>query len=166
MCGISAVYKYTRILDTDKERLHKMNEEMKYRGPDDCGIWNDSVCGLAHTRLSIIDLEGGHQPIFNEDKTLVLICNGEIYNYKELMSSLLAKGHTFHSKSDSEVIVHLYEEYGVSCLYYLRGMFAFCLYDTKTKRIFAARDRIGEKTLYYAQVQSGIVFSTELKAIH
>lgn len=165
MCGISAVFKFTQISDTDKERLHQMNEEMKYRGPDDNGIWSDSVCGLAHARLSIIDLDSGHQPIFNEDKTLVLVCNGEIYNYKELMASLQAKGHSFHSRSDSEVIVHLYEEYGVSCLQYLRGMFAFCLYDTKAKRLFTARDRIGEKTLYYAQVQCGIVFSTELKAI-
>ena len=165
MCGISALFKHTRITETDIEHLHQMNKEMKYRGPDEEGVWHDDVCGLAQTRLSIIGLNNGHQPIFNEDKTLVLICNGEIYNYKELIAKLRANNHTFRTESDSEVILHLYEDYGKDCLLYLRGMFAFCLYDTKKKIVFAARDRIGEKTLYYAQIPCGIVLSTELKAI-
>ena len=142
-----------------------MNDEMHYRGPDDRGVWNDDTCGMAQVRLSIIGLQKGKQPLFNEDKSLVLICNGEIYNYIEIKEDLISKGHVFNSESDSETILHLYEEYGVNCLEHLRGMFAFCLWDTKQKQLFVARDRIGEKTLYYAQVPSGVVFSTELKAI-
>ncbi len=165
MCGISAVFKYTRVSDLDRERLHKMNREMKYRGPDDEGIWTDDRCGLAQTRLSIIGLDNGHQPIFNEDNSLVLVCNGEIYNYKELILQLESMGHVLNTQSDCECIVHLYEEYGISCVEHLRGMFAFCLYDTKKGLMFCARDRVGEKTLYYAQIQCGLVFSTELKAI-
>ncbi|MDD3320925.1 MAG: asparagine synthase (glutamine-hydrolyzing) [Paludibacter sp.] len=165
MCGISAIYRYTQISELDKEKLSLMNEEMHYRGPNEKGIWNDDTCALAHTRLSIIGLDNGKQPLFNEDKSLVLICNGEIYNYIEIKQDLTAKGHTFNSDSDSETILHLYEEYGVNCLEHLRGMFAFCLWNSKTKQFFAARDRIGEKTLYYSQLQTGIVFSTELKSI-
>lgn len=165
MCGISAIFRYTNITYLDKEKLSLMNQEMVYRGPNESGVWNDSSCGLAHTRLSIIGLENGKQPLFNEDKSLVLICNGEIYNYIELRKDLIDRGHLFYSDSDSETILHLYEEYGVKCLDYLRGMFAFCLWNTKSKQIFVARDRIGEKTLYYSQIQTGVVFSTELKAI-
>jgi len=165
MCGISAVYRYSSITETDKEKLLAMNEEMHYRGPDDRGVWNDDHCGLAQVRLSIIGLQKGKQPLFNEDKSLVLICNGEIYNYIEIKQDLIAKGHIFNSDSDSETILHLYEEYGVNCLEYIRGMFAFCLWDSKRKQLFVARDRIGEKTLYYAQIPGGVVFSTELKAI-
>jgi asparagine synthase (glutamine-hydrolysing) len=165
MCGISAIYRYTQITDSDKDKLALMNQEMHYRGPDEKGVWTDDTCGLSHTRLSIIGLENGKQPLFNEDKTLVLICNGEIYNYIELKQDLISKGHVFNSDSDSETILHLYEEYGVKCLDYLRGMFAFCLWNTKTKQLFAARDRVGEKTLYYTQLPTGVVFCTELKAI-
>lgn len=165
MCGISAIYRFTEITDLDKDKLSLMNKEMYYRGPDEEGVWTDETCGLAQTRLSIIGLSNGHQPIFNEDKSLVLICNGEIYNYIELRNDLKARGHVFSTASDCETILHLYEEYGVKCLEHLRGMFAFCLYDVNKKQLFVARDRIGEKTLYYAQIQTGIVFSTELKAI-
>lgn len=165
MCGISAVFKYNHVTEQDKENLYLMNKEMIYRGPDDTGVWNNEKCGLAHTRLSIIGIDNGHQPIFNEDKSLVLVCNGEIYNYKEIASLLITHGHRLNTRSDSEVIIHLYEDYDTDCLQYLRGMFAFCLYDIKRNKLFVARDRIGEKTLYYANVQCGIVFSTELKAI-
>jgi asparagine synthase (glutamine-hydrolysing) len=165
MCGISAIFNYTQITDPDKAKLALMNREMHYRGPDENGVWTDDTCGLAHTRLSIIGLENGKQPLFNEDKSLVLICNGEIYNYIELKQTLIKKGHVFNSDSDSETILHLYEEYGVKCLEHLRGMFAFCLWNTVTKQLFAARDRVGEKTLYYSQIPSGVVFCTELKAI-
>lgn len=165
MCGISALFRFTKIDDSDRQKLKSMNQEMGYRGPDGNGIWTDDTCGLAHTRLSIIGLKNGDQPLFNEDKSLVLVCNGEIYNYIELKRTLEVKGHTFHSDTDSETILHLYEEYGAKCLEHLRGMFAFCLWNIRTKQLFAARDRIGEKTLYYAQIQTGIVFSTELKAI-
>lgn len=165
MCGISAIFKYTSIKDSDVQALVRMNQEMKYRGPDDEGIWSNDLCGLAQTRLSIIGLDNGHQPLFNEDRSLVLVCNGEIYNHIELRRDLEAKGHRFASDTDSETILHLYEEYDVKCLDHLRGMFAFCLFDTLKKRLFAARDRIGEKLLYYAMFPEGIAVSTELKAI-
>lgn len=165
MCGISTLYRYTQISETDIRKLHQMNDEMHYRGPDDRGVWNDETCCIAQVRLSIIGLERGKQPLFNEDKSLVLACNGEIYNYIEIKKELTAKGHLFNSDSDSETILHLYEEYGVECLKYLRGMFAFCLWDTHKKQLFAARDRIGEKPLYYSEIPCGVVFSSELKAI-
>ena len=165
MCGISAVYRYTKISEDDQGKLIAMNEEMHYRGPDDQGIWYDEKCGMAQVRLSIIGLQKGKQPLFNEDKSLVLICNGEIYNYIELKQDLVKKGHVFNSESDSETILHLYEDYGVKCLEHLRGMFAFCLWDTRKNQLFSARDRVGEKSLYFAEVPSGVVVSTELKAI-
>ena len=165
MCGISAIYRFTEITEGDKLKLVQMNEEMRYRGPDGEGYWNDETCALAHVRLSIIGLDNGFQPLFNEDKTVVLICNGEIYNYTELKRKLVAKGHRFSTDSDSETIIHLYEDHDTNCLQYLRGMFAFFLYQNKNTRLFAARDRVGEKVLYYSQLPTGIVFSTELKAI-
>ncbi|WP_020601233.1 asparagine synthase (glutamine-hydrolyzing) [Spirosoma panaciterrae] len=165
MCGISAVYRYESLLDADILKMTAMNQEMYYRGPDDEGVWNDTHCAMAQVRLSIIGLTKGKQPLFNEDKTLVLICNGEIYNYLEIRNNLLSKGHVFSSDSDSETILHLYEEYGTDCLKHLRGMFAFCLWDSQKQQLFVARDRIGEKLLYYAHVPGGVVCSSELKAI-
>lgn len=165
MCGISVIYRYTYVSENDVLKLHAMNDEMHYRGPDDCGVWNDDHCGMAQVRLSIIGLEKGKQPLFNEDGSLVLVCNGEIYNYIELKQELTAKGHIFNSQSDSETILHLYEEYGEKCLAHLRGMFAFCLWNRNKRQLFVARDRIGEKTLYFAEVPCGVVFSSELKSI-
>lgn len=165
MCGISALYRFTQVSKQDVQTLLKMNQEMHYRGPDGEGYWNDDICALAHTRLSIIGLENGAQPLYNADKSLILVCNGEIYNYRQLRASLAEKGYTCITESDSEVILYLYELYGTDCLQYLRGMFAFCLYDVRRKRLFAARDRVGEKTLYYSQLPTGIVVSSELKAI-
>lgn len=166
MCGISAIFRFNSISETDLKNLEGMNKEMVYRGPDDNDIWSDTYCGLGQTRLSIIDVEKGHQPLFNEDKSLVLICNGEIYNYLELQDELKKKGHVLSTGSDSETILHLYEDYGTDCLQKLRGQYAFCLWDTKKQQLFAARDRIGEKTLYYAQIPGGgFVFCSELKTI-
>lgn len=165
MCGISSIYKFSSINSFDKNKLDLMNQEMHYRGPDDEGVWNDEKCGLAQVRLSIIGLEKGKQPLFNEDNSIVLVCNGEIYNYIEIRKELEIKGHVFASESDSETIIHLYEECGEKCIDVLRGMFAFILWDSKKKKLFAARDRIGEKTLYYSQNGESIVISTELKAI-
>lgn len=165
MCGISALFRYNELNKYDLQKLKAMNAEMHYRGPDDNGFWYDINCGLAQTRLSIIDIDNGKQPLFNENNTLVLVCNGEIYNYIELKNDLLKHGHCFNSGSDSETIIHLYEEYGEKCVTFLRGQYSFCLWDSKKKQLFAARDRIGEKTLYYAQIPGGVVFSTELKAI-
>lgn len=165
MCGISAIYRFTEISDADIINLHKMNHEMAYRGPDGEGYWNDETCALAHKRLSIIGLQNGSQPLSNPEGSLKLICNGEIYNYKQLKQELSARGYSFKTDSDCEPILYLYELYGTDCLQYIRGMFAFCLYDIKNKRLFVARDRVGEKFLYYSQLKTGFVFSTELKTI-
>lgn len=165
MCGISAIYRFTRIDENDLLRLRKMNAEMHYRGPDGDGEWHNNVCAIAHTRLSIIGLNNGAQPLFNEQNTLVLVCNGEIYNYRDLRNKLESQGHLFRTESDSECILHLYEEHGDDCVNHLLGMFAFCLYDIKKERMLIARDRMGEKTLYFSQLPTGVVCSTELKAI-
>ena len=165
MCGISSIYRFTKVTEKDIRKLQSMNREMRYRGPDGEGYWHDDTCALAHTRLSIIGLDNGAQPMFNADKSLVLICNGEIYNYKELQAHVAERGYRCQTDSDSEVILYLYELYGTGCLQHLRGMFAFCLYDTRKHQLFVARDRVGEKTLYYSQLPTGVVFSTELKAI-
>lgn len=165
MCGISTLYRFTKISQQDKQNLMQMNRDMHYRGPDGEGYWNDDTCAMAHTRLSIIGLANGAQPLYNADKSLVLVCNGEIYNYKELQQHVAEHGYRCTTDTDCEVILYLYELYGVECLQHLRGMFAFCLYDVKRKKLFVARDRVGEKTLYFAQLPTGIIFSTELKAI-
>ena len=150
MCGISTLYRFTKISQQDKQNLMQMNREMHYRGPDGEGYWNDDTCAMAHTRLSIIGLANGAQPLYNADKSLVLVCNGEIYNYKELQQHVVEHGYACATDTDCEVILYLYELYGVECLQHLRGMFAFCLYDVKRQKLFVARDRVGEKTLYFA----------------
>ncbi|MBU2564057.1 asparagine synthase (glutamine-hydrolyzing) [Patescibacteria group bacterium] len=158
MCGING-FNFK-----DKELIEKMNEKIKHRGPDGSGVYTDDNISLGHRRLSIIDLsENGKQPMFNEDKSLCLIFNGEIYNFKELKEDL--KNHTFSSKTDSEVILHLYEEYKEDCLKYLNGIFAFAIYDIKNKELFLARDRIGVKPLYYYYDNQKLIFSSEIKAI-
>ena len=165
MCGISAIFRFTEISETDREKLVQMNREMAYRGPDGEGYWNDTTCAMAHKRLSIIGVDNGAQPLSNPDGSIILVCNGEIYNYKELKRDLTSLGYTFLTESDAEPIIYLYDRYGTDCLQFLRGMFAFCLYDVRQKKLFVARDRVGEKTLYYSQLPTGMVFSTELKAI-
>lgn len=150
----------------DEELVNLMNNRLVHRGPDQAGIYCTTNCSLGHRRLSIIDLsEHGRQPMFNEDKTLCLVFNGEIYNFQELKKALLQKGHLFTSSSDSEVILHAYEEYGLGVLERLRGMFAFAIYDQRADRIFLARDRIGIKPLYYYYKDGRLVFASEIKAI-
>ena len=165
MCGINAVYKYTGINKEDLKRVERMNDKMRYRGPDGEGYWHDEHCAMGHVRLSIIGLESGAQPLFNKDKSLVLISNGEIYNYRELRKELADKGFVCTTDSDCEVILYLYELYGLECVHHLRGMFAFCLYDTKKEQLVVARDRIGEERVYFAEVPCGVVISSELKTI-
>ena len=165
MCGITAFFSFNNINNDIIDKLSSCNNDMSYRGPNDKDIWNDKKVALAHVRLSIIGLNNGHQPIFNEDRSLVLICNGEIYNYKSLKRELENKNHTFSTLSDSEVIIHLYEEYGESLNSKLDGMFAYCLYDIKNQTFFAGRDKAGMKPLYYSVLPEGIVFSSELKVI-
>lgn len=150
----------------DKGLLNKILKEISHRGPDDFGKYSDKLVSLGHRRLSILDLSNsGKQPMFNEDETICIVFNGEIYNFKELRNFLENKGHTFKSNTDTEVIIHLYEEEGVNCLNKLIGMFAFCIYDSKKKIFFLARDRIGIKPLYYFNNNEKFIFCSELKGI-
>ena len=165
MCGINAIYRYTCISEEDRGTIRAMNQEMVYRGPDDEGFFSDDRVALGMRRLSIIGVQNGRQPLTNEDGRIQLVCNGEIYNFKELRTRLEKTGHRFRSESDCEVILHLYEEKGIDCLHELRGMFAFALWDTNRKRLLAARDPVGIKPCYFAQIPTGVVFSSELKAI-
>lgn len=165
MCGISTIYKYSLLTQEDVEKVKGMNLQMHYRGPDGEGYWHDSHCAMSHTRLSIIGLKNGAQPLYNTNKSLVLICNGEIYNYVELKQQLIAKGYSFETDSDVEPILYLYELYGDDCVQHLRGVFSFCLYDVSRQRLIIARDRLGEKPLYFAEIPCGVVVSSELKAI-
>jgi asparagine synthase (glutamine-hydrolysing) len=145
--------------------MKAMADTIRHRGPDDEGYYVSGPIGLGFRRLAIIDLEGGHQPLANEDGSIWITFNGEIYNYQELRTILLAKGHVFKTQTDTEVIVHLYEEYGPDCLQKLRGMFAFAIWDGNTKTLLLARDRVGIKPLYYCLNDSSLIFASEIKAI-
>src|SRR5438552_14758661 len=146
--------------------IRRMCEAIRHRGPDDEGAYVDRNVGLGMRRLSIIDLAGGRQPIFNEDQSKVIVFNGEIYNYRELRRGLIAQGHGFATQGDTEVILHLYEEYGPECVQRLRGMFAFAIWDSARQTLFLARDRFGIKPLYVTSGPWGIGFASELKALH
>jgi asparagine synthase (glutamine-hydrolysing) len=165
MCGICGVYNFGSRAPVDLERLKRAADAMAHRGPDDQGFYIDQELGLGNRRLSIIDLPGGHQPLSNEDASLWITFNGEIYNYRELRSKLINKGHQFRTASDTEVILHLYEDRGVECLEELRGMFAFALWDSRGRRLFLARDRLGIKPLFYFASREGIIFASELRAL-
>lgn len=165
MCGISGIFEFDQARTVEREAVHRMNESLRHRGPDDEGIFVDLGIGLGHRRLSIIDVAGGHQPICNEDGTIWVLLNGEIYNYPDLSRDLLAQGHRFTTRSDTEAIVHLYEEYGEECFAKLRGMFAIAIWDSGKRRLLLARDRIGKKPLYYYADRSRFIFGSELKAI-
>jgi len=145
--------------------LEAMVSRLSHRGPDDVGLYRKGRAGLGHARLSIIDLEQGHQPIANEDETLWVVLNGEIYNYRELREELVARGHRFRTHSDTEVIVHLYEDFGPACVERLRGMFAFAIWDERRQQLFAARDRFGQKPFYYAVEGERFSFASEIKAL-
>ncbi len=163
MCGFCGYLNQRQ--DIDPALLAQMQDTMVHRGPDEEGSFTDRNLGLAFRRLRIIDLEKGSQPMGNEDETLWLVCNGEIYNYKELRQDLTAKGHSFRSRSDVEVILHLYEEYREGCLDKLRGMFSLVLWDKKEKTLFAARDRFGIKPFFYFYNGSTLAFASEAKAL-
>ena len=163
MCGICGI---TGARDLD--RVHAMNEAMRHRGPDDAGSYLDAETGMAlgARRLSIIDVQHGHQPVANEDATVWAVLNGEIYNHPELQEWLRRRGHTLSSRTDTEVLVHLYEEFGDELVHSLEGMFAFAIWDQARKTLLVARDRFGEKPLFYAEhAPGGIVFASELSAL-
>ncbi len=142
-----------------------MTDLLIHRGPDDEGFYVDGPLGLGHRRLSIIDIAGGRQPIFNEDGTIAIVFNGEIYNYLELRRIVEGRGHKLKTKSDTETIVHLYEDFGEACVGMLRGMFAFALWDARDRKLALFRDRVGKKPLYYADCGGGFTFGSELKAV-
>ncbi|MGB7729608.1 MAG: asparagine synthase (glutamine-hydrolyzing) [Candidatus Acidiferrum sp.] len=165
MCGICGKLMFGSEAKVSPSLVKAMADTMYHRGPDDEGYYVSGPIGLGFRRLSIIDLQSGHQPVANEDGTVQIIFNGEIYNYQELRKFLLEKGHVFKTQSDTEVIVHLYEELGPECLERLRGMFAFAIWDENAKSLFLARDRVGIKPLYYCLSDTSLVFASEIKAI-
>jgi len=165
MCGIAGFIGIQRSRDHSEELIDSMCKVIRHRGPDDQGVWVGDGAALGMRRLSIIDLAGGHQPIFNEDQSILIVFNGEIYNYRELGKELQERGHRFTTNSDTEVIVHAYEEYGDDCVKHLRGMFTFAIWDRKRQRLLAARDRFGKKPLNYYWDGQRLIFGSEIKSI-
>lgn len=165
MCGICGKLIFDERASVSPGSLKTMADSIRHRGPDDEGFYVSGQVGLGFRRLSIIDLSGGHQPLCNEDGTVWIVFNGEIYNYQELRQQLQARGHIFKTRTDTEVIVHLYEEFGEDCVTHLRGMFAFAIWDDGQKALFLARDRVGIKPLYYWLSDKSLVFGSEIKAI-
>ncbi len=164
MCGITG-YVRKDGAPVDRELLARMNEAIHHRGPDEDGFYLNEGVGLAMRRLAIIDLKSGQQPIHNADRTAWIVYNGEIYNYRELRKDLESRGHRFYTDSDTEAIVHAYDEWGTDCPKYLRGMFALAIWDERNKSLFLARDRVGKKPLLYAEVNGKLVFGSEFMAL-
>ena len=165
MCGICGILYPGATQHVDRNILANMNRQIAHRGPDDEGYFVEGNIGLAIRRLSIIDVKTGHQPIANEDESLWIVFNGEIYNHAELRAELESRGHRYRTRSDTETIVHLYEQYGRDCVKYLRGMFAFAIWDCRRKTLFAARDRLGIKPFYYRYDGQTLLFGSEIKTI-
>jgi len=165
MCGICGIFLFDKIQRVNREVLSDMNRQIAHRGPDDDGFFVDGNVGLAMRRLSIIDIRTGHQPLSNEDGSIWIVFNGEIYNHGELRKDLISRGHRYRTQSDTETIVHLYEEYGKDCVQYLRGMFAFAIWDRSRRSLFIARDRLGIKPLYYRHQDDTFLFGSEIKTI-
>jgi asparagine synthase (glutamine-hydrolysing) len=164
MCGIVGIVRHDENA-VDRNVLAEMCEAIRHRGPDEDGFYLHKSVGLAMRRLAIIDLKGGQQPIHNEDRSAWIVFNGEIYNYRELRERLEKLGHAFRTDCDTEVIIHAYEQYGSDCPKYLRGMFAFAIWDERAQELFLARDRVGKKPLLYAHTRSGLVFGSEFQAL-
>ncbi len=164
MCGIAGIVRSDGA-PVDRELLERMNEAIRHRGPDEDGFYFSAGVGLAMRRLAIIDLKSGQQPIHNQNSTAWIVFNGEIYNYRELRDQLEKLGHRFYTDSDTEAIIHAYDQYGTDCPNYLRGMFAFAIWDERTKSLFLARDRVGKKPLLYAQLEGELVFGSEFTAL-
>src|SRR4051794_2900923 len=168
MCGICGIRSWSDNFALEEDVLERMCETIAHRGPDDQGVWMrpEEGIGLGHRRLSIVDLSpAGHNPMPNEDGTVWITYNGEVYNHATLRTELEAKGHVYRSHTDTETILHLYEEEGIRCVERLHGMFAFAIWDSRRRELFVARDRLGIKPLYYAQPAGGFVFGSEIKAL-
>src|SRR5208283_3991571 len=165
MCGIAGIVEFGRDTRANASALREMCRAMTHRGPDDEGFYTDGCLGIGMRRLSIVDLATGHQPISNEDGSLWIVFNGEIYNHLELREQLVARGHRYSTHSDTESIIHAFEEYGADCVQHLRGMFAFAIWNRNTKTLFIARDRLGIKPLYYKLAPERLLFGSEIKVI-
>ena len=165
MCGINGICNLSGKNNVSLDKIRRMTDMVHHRGPDECGIYIDKQVGLGHTRLSIIDLSSGLQPIHNEQETMWIVYNGEVYNYMELREQLQQKGHRFYTTSDTEVVLHLYEEKGPALLEDLNGQFAFAIWDTTKKELFLARDRMGIRPLHYAIKDDVLIFASEIKSI-
>ena len=168
MCGIAGIVDFHTDTVVEQAELERMAMVLAHRGPDDSGVYIDPDthrCGLAHRRLEVIDPAGGPQPLANEDRTLWITYNGECYNFADLRRDLVAKGHHFQTQCDTEVVVHLYQEYGRDCVEYMRGMFAFAIWNNRRQQLFLARDRLGQKPLYYGVHKGRFIFASECKAI-
>jgi asparagine synthase (glutamine-hydrolysing) len=165
MCGICGIVNSVESDPVDRVAIERMTEALAHRGPDDAGYFVKGRVGLGHRRLSIIDLSGGKQPIFNEDRSAVIVFNGEIYNHRDLATALAAAGHTFKTRSDTETILHAYEEYGDDCVDRLRGMFGFAIWDSRKRRLLLARDRLGVKPVYYYRNSHFLAFASEIKSL-
>ena len=165
MCGIAGIVKLDPAATVDEARLKRMRDVLRHRGPDGEGLWIDGPVGLGHRRLAIVDVAGGHQPMPSEDERAWIVYNGEIYNHAELAAALRARGHRYRTRSDTETILHLYEDDGIGCVERMRGMFAFAIWDRDRARLLLARDRLGIKPLYYAMNDHELLFASEIKAI-
>jgi asparagine synthase (glutamine-hydrolysing) len=165
MCGIAGIIKFDPRETVEETRLKQMRDVLRHRGPDGEGLWIEGPVGLAHRRLAIVDVAGGHQPMANEDETVWIVYNGEIYNHAVLRKELEAKGHRYGTRSDTETILHLYEEEGERCVERLQGMFAFAVWDRVRRRLLLARDRLGIKPLYYALTNNELLFASEIKGV-
>jgi len=165
MCGIAGILEFGRDTRVSAAALRNMCRVMTHRGPDDEGLYTDGCLGIGMRRLSIVDLATGHQPISNEDGTLWIVFNGEIYNHMALREQLIARGHSYSTHSDTETIIHLFEEYGEDCVQHLRGMFAFAIWNRNEKTLFIARDRLGIKPLYYKLTPERLLFGSEIKVL-
>src|SRR3954470_18182672 len=166
MCGITGAWAFSDDFAADEDTVRRMADTIHYRGPDDSGAVALGHIALGHRRLSIVDLSSaGHQPMANEDEDVWITYNGEVYNHVALRRLLEAKGHRYRSHTDTETIIHLYEEDGAACVERLDGMFAFAIWDARRRRLLLARDRLGVKPLYYARPAGGFVFGSEAKAV-
>src|SRR5918995_3271200 len=165
MCGIAGIVASDGLAPEDRTRAIAMRDVITHRGPDDAGLFMDERAVLAHRRLSIVDLAAGHQPLANEDETIWIVFNGEIYNHADIRPELESAGHRYRTRSDTETIVHAYERWGDACVERLRGMFAFAIWDAPRRRLLLARDRLGVKPLYWTVTQGRLLFGSEIKSI-